>query len=35
MLIGCRFHDMKKKFNVGKEIYYFNKTKKPLFFNKK
>lgn len=35
MVIGCRFHDMKKKFNIGKEIYYFNKTKKPLFFNKK
>ena len=30
--IGCRFHDMKKSFNVGKEIYFFNKTSKSKIF---
>jgi ectoine hydroxylase-related dioxygenase (phytanoyl-CoA dioxygenase family) len=30
--IGCRFHDMSKSFNVGKEIYFFNKTTKPKLF---
>ncbi len=32
MVLGCRFHDMKKKFNSGKEIYFFNKTNKPYLF---
>lgn len=32
MVLGCRFHDMNEKFNNGKEIYYFNKTKKPYLF---
>jgi ectoine hydroxylase-related dioxygenase (phytanoyl-CoA dioxygenase family) len=30
--IGCRFHDMKKSFNVGKEIYFFNKNLKSKLF---
>ena len=30
--IGCRFHDMKKSFNVGKEVFFFNKTGKPKLF---
>jgi hypothetical protein len=32
MTIGCRFHDMRKSFNVGKEIYFFNKTSKSKLF---
>ena len=32
MVLGCRFHDMKEKFNSGKEIYYFNKTNKSYLF---
>ena len=27
LTIGCRFHDTSKNFNVGKEMYYFNKSK--------
>jgi ectoine hydroxylase-related dioxygenase (phytanoyl-CoA dioxygenase family) len=30
--IGCRYHDMGKSFNVGKEIYFFNKTLKSKLF---
>lgn len=30
--IGCRFHDMSKSFNVGKEIYFYNKTLRPELF---
>lgn len=25
---ACRFHDMSSNFNIGKELYYFNKSKK-------
>jgi ectoine hydroxylase-related dioxygenase (phytanoyl-CoA dioxygenase family) len=30
--IGCRFHDMSKSFNVGKEIYFFNENLKSKLF---
>ena len=33
LTIECRFHDISKKFNIGKEIYIYKKTNKP-FLNK-
>ena len=33
MVIGCRFHDISKNFNLGKEIYIFNKNGKRRLFN--
>lgn len=32
MSIGCRFHEIDKKFNIGKEVYLFNKTRKTKLF---
>ena len=32
MTIGCRFHEFNKKFNIGKEVYIFNKSKKTTLF---
>ena len=32
MTIGCRFHEVNKKFNVGKEVYIFNKSRKITLF---
>ncbi len=32
MTIGCRFHQINKKFNIGKEVYLFNKSRKINLF---
>lgn len=32
MCIGYRFHEIDKKFNIGKEVYLFNKTRKINLF---
>ena len=33
MVIGCRFHDISGNFNLGKEIFVFNKNGKRRLFN--